>query len=327
MKWGFDVDYGHVPGVDKPISRLVQGTIMLREDDLPYSFAVLDAAHEAGITAVDTARHYGGGNEATVGRWVRERGLRDEVVIIGKGAHHSPERNRVTPDDIAADLDESLRQLGLDAIDLYLLHRDDPAVPVGPIVEALNGHLRAGKIRAFGGSNWTHERIAEANAYALAHGLIPFVASSPQFSLVDQVDAPWPGCISIGGPDRADARSWYLGNQMAIFAWSSLAGGFLSGGFDRLHDGALPEEVAKRARRAYGSDANYERLDRARHLAADLGLTVPQIALAYALSQPLNLFAIAGGESKDEVAANATAAAVHLPPDTLEWLDLRRDSR
>ena len=321
------MEYGHVPGVGKPISRLVQGTVMVREDDLPYSFALLDAALAAGITAFDTARHYGNGNEVAVGRWLRERGLRDQVVIIGKGAHHSPERMRVTPADIAADLDESLTRLGLDTIDLYLLHRDDPEVPVGPIVEALNTHLRDGKIRAFGGSNWRHERIAEANAYAQEHGLVPFVASSPQFSLAAQIDPPWPGCISIGGPDDAGARRWYLDNQMAIFAWSSLAGGFLSGGFDRNDDGGLPEEVAQRARRSYGSAANYERLDRARILAAEHGVTVPQIALAYALSQPLNLFALAGGESAEEIAANAAAVALRLPRETLEWLDLRQETR
>lgn len=320
------MNVGHVPGVSKPISRLVQGTVMLREDDLPSSFAVLDAAYEAGITAFDTARHYSHGNEATVGCWVRERNLRDHVVIIGKGAHHIPERNRVTPADIASDLDESLTQLGVDAVDLYLLHRDDPAVPVGPIVDALNGHLRAGKIHAFGGSNWTHERIAEANAYAAAYGLVPFVASSPHFSLVAQMEAPWSGCISIAGPDGAGAREWYEREQMAVFAWSSLAGGFLSGGFSRQNAGSLPEAVADQARRVYGTDANYKRLERARALAAGLGLTVPQVALAYALSQPFNLFTIAGGESKDEIALNAAAAAVRLPSETLEWLNLRRES-
>lgn len=300
---------------------------MLREDDLPGSFALLDAVVELGGSAFDTARHYGNGSEATLGRWLRERKLQDQVVVISKGAHHSPERNRVTPADIAADLEESLRQLGIDAIDLYFLHRDDPTVPVAPIIEALNDHLRSEKIRAFGGSNWSHERLAEANAYALAHGLTPFVASSPQFSLVEQIDAPWPGCISIGGPTGATAREWYLQNQMAVIAWSSLAGGFLSGSFDRDHDDALPEQAALRARRSYGSDANYQRLDRAGALAAELGLTVPQIALAYALSQPLNLFAIAGAESREEVAANTAAESVHLAPETLAWLDLRQDAR
>lgn len=318
---------GRVPGIDKPVSRLVQGTVMLREDDLPASFALLDAAYEAGITAFDTARHYSQGNEATVGRWLRERGLRDQVVLIGKGAHHSPERKRVTADDIAADLEESLRQFGLDQIDLYLLHRDDPDVSVGPIVEALNGHLRAGKIQAFGGSNWSHGRIAEANAYAEEHELVPFVASSPHYSLVEQVEAPWPDCISIAGPGGSEAREWYERGQMPVFSWSSLAGGFLSGGFSRASPGTLPEAVAGQARRVYGTDANYERLERAGVLADELGLTVPQIGLAYALSGPLNLFTIAGGENKEEIALNVSAAAVCLPLETRAWLDLSRETR
>ena len=321
------MEYSSVPGIDKPISRLVQGTVMIDEEDVPGSFALLDAVVELGGTAFDTARHYGSGNEATVGRWVRERGLQDRVVIIGKGAHYGPEGNRVTPEDIAADLETSLQEFGFEPIDLYLLHRDDVAVPVGPIVEALNDHLRAGKIRAFGGSNWSHERIAESNAYAGDHDLVPFVASSPQFSLVEQVDEPWPGCISISGPANTAARDWYQANQMAVFAWSSLAGGFLSGEFTRDSSGDLPEEVAARARRSYGTDANFERLDRARTLAADLGLTVPQIALAYTLSQPLNLFAIAGSESREEFAANASACDVRLSPAALAWLDLRKETR
>lgn len=300
---------------------------MLREDDLPRSFALLDDVFALGGTAYDTARHYGNGSEATLGRWIRERGLQDQVFVISKGAHHSPERNRVTPADIAADLEESLHQLGIDAIDLYFLHRDDPALPVGPIVEALNEHLRAGKIRAIGGSNWTHERLAEANAYAAAHGLVPFVASSSQFSLAAPVEAPWPGCVSISGPDNAAAQDWYSANQMPNFAWSSLAGGFLSGSFDRDSDGVLPEEAALRTRRCYGTDTNFQRLDRARILATELGVTVPQIALAYALSQPFRIFAIAAAESKDEFTANAAAESIRLSPEILAWLDLRQDTR
>lgn len=321
------MEYGTVVGIDKPVSRLVQGTIMVREDDLPGSFALLDAVYEQGCTAFDTARHYGSGNEAVVGGWIRERGIEDRVFLIGKGAHHSPERRRVTPDDIAADLDESLRQLGLETIDLYLLHRDDPDVPVGPIVAALDGHRRAGKIRAFGGSNWSVARIAEANAYAAAHGLVPFAASSPQFSLAEQVDEPWPGCVSISGPAGEAARTWYRAQGMPIFAWSSLAGGFLAGGLTLEDDGGLPEEVAARARRAYGSPANWERLARARTLAAERALTVPQIALAWALAQPLDLFAIVGSESGEEFAANLAALDVRLSPAELDWLDLRRPDR
>lgn len=322
------MEYGHVAGIETPLSRLVQGSVMLRESDPEGSFALLDAVFAQRCTAFDTARHYGGGSETVFGRWVRERGVRDRIVVIGKGAHPAPgEPRRVTPDAIAADLDESLAQLQMETIDLYLLHRDDPSVPVGPIVEALDGHLKAGKIRAYGGSNWTTARIAEANAFAAAHGLAPFVASSPQFSLVEQVDAPWPGCVSISGAAGAAERAWYVAQRMPIVAWSSLAGGFLSGAFGRDDDGALPEEAAARARRAYGTDANYERLDRARTLAAERGLSVPQIALAWAFAQPLDLFALVGSESGDEFAANAAALAVHLTPDERDWLDLRRDTR
>lgn len=322
------MEYGHIAGIDTPLSRLVQGSVMLRESDPERSFALLDAVFAQGCTAFDTARHYGGGTEAVFGRWVQERGLRDRLVVIGKGAHPTPDDpRRVTPAAIAADLSESLSQLRMETIDLYLLHRDDPSVPVGPIVEALDGHRKEGKIRAYGGSNWTTARIAEANAYAAAHGLAPFVASSPQFSLVEQVDAPWPGCVSISGPSGAAERDWYVEQKMPIVAWSSLAGGFLSGAFGRDDDGALPEEAATRARRAYGSDANYERLDRVRALAAERGLTVPQVALAWAFAQPLALFALVGCESGEEFAANAAALSVRLTPDERDWLDLRREDR
>src|SRR5690606_6316038 len=118
--------------------------------------------------------------------------LRDKVVIVGKGAHLNRDRRRVTPWDITSDLYDSLARFQTDCIDLYLLHRDDPDFPVGPIVEVLNEHLRAGRIGAFGASNWTVERIQAANAYAAEHGLEPFVASSPNLSLADQIKEPWP---------------------------------------------------------------------------------------------------------------------------------------
>ncbi|MGN6561816.1 MAG: aldo/keto reductase, partial [Thermomicrobiales bacterium] len=157
--------YGHVTGIDKPVSRLVQGTVMLFENELAKSFQLLDEVYSHGCRAFDTAHSYGGGEkERVLGAWLRERGVRDEIVILGKGAHPEAGRDRrVTPEDIAADLAESLQRLGVDYIDLYVLHRDDPALPVGPIVEALNEHHRAGKIKAFGGSNWSYERVRAAN--------------------------------------------------------------------------------------------------------------------------------------------------------------------
>jgi aryl-alcohol dehydrogenase-like predicted oxidoreductase len=166
--------YGQISGVAKPVARLIQGTVMIGSDKLDYSFGLLDDILALGGNTFDAAHVYGNGdNERTLGRWIEDRGVRDQVVIITKGAHHNQDRPRVTPFDITADLHDSLARLRTDYIDLYLLHRDDPAQPVGPIVEVLNEHLAAGRIHAFGGSNWSHRRIAEANEYAATHGLTP----------------------------------------------------------------------------------------------------------------------------------------------------------
>ncbi|UCH27884.1 MAG: aldo/keto reductase [Trueperaceae bacterium] len=316
------VKYGSVPGIDKPISRLVQGTVMVDGRDPEKEFALLDAVFELGCTTFDTAHIYSNGaNERGVGRWVRERGIRDEVVIIGKGAHHSQDRRRVTPFDITADLYDSLARLQVDAIDLYLLHRDDPNVPVGPLVEVLNDHLRAGRIRAFGGSNWSHLRLREANVYAREHGLTPFVASSPNFSLAEQVEEPWPGCISISGRQGETARGFYQQENLALFTWSSLAGGFFSGRFSRDNLASFDGYLDRLCVSSYGYEPNFQRLERAQELAAAKGATVTQIAMAYVLNQPLDLFALVGCQTPEEFAANAEAMEIELSSGELTWLE------
>ncbi len=314
--------YGYVPGIDKPISRLVQGSMMLSSRNLEGSFALLDGVYALGCTAFDLAHVYGGGDvERTFGTWVRERGLRDDIVIITKGAHHNQDRRRVTPYDITADLHDSLARLGVASIDLYLLHRDDPDVPVGPIVEALNEHKAAGLIDAFGGSNWTHERIRAANVYADAHGLCPFVASSPQFSLAEMVEPPWDGCVSIGGPDEAAARAFYTETQLALFTWSSLAGGFFTGRYRRDNLEMLSEPQDELVKRSYGSALNLERLERARELAERKGRTLAQIALAYSQHHPLNLFSLIGCRTVAEFEDNLKALETPLSEDEVTWLE------
>ena len=236
--------YGSIRGVEKPVSRLVLGTMIIDARELERSFELMDAVVESGCTTFDTAHVYGGGNsERAIGRWMQERKNRDKMVILSKGAHHNADRRRVTPFDITSDLHDSLTRLRTDYIDIYLLHRDDPSVPVGPIVECLNEHLQAGRIYAMGGSNWRHERIQETNEYAEAHGLVPFAASSPNFGLAEQVEDPWgPGCVSLSGPNAAEARKWYEENQMPIFAYSSLGRGFFSGRITRENFEAQKEK-------------------------------------------------------------------------------------
>ena len=322
--------YGEIPGLNKPVARVVQGTTMIGSDlDEAKSFALLDQVFEMDCNALDTAHVYSNGNsERITGRWMQARGLRDKIVIITKGAAHSEDRRRMTPFDITSDLHDSLARLKTDYIDLYLLHRDDPGAPCEPIIDLLNEHRQAGRFRVFGASNWSHQRIEAANAYARANGLEPFVASSPQFSLADSLDEPWPLCFTISGPREAAAREWYAQTQMPLLAWAPLASGFFSGRFrrDNLHTFG-EREWDRVCVRAYASEANFQRLDRAGILAAEKGLTAAQVALAYVMNHPLNLFAVVGPSSGERFRLNVEACEVQLTLQEMAWLDLSSDSR
>jgi aryl-alcohol dehydrogenase-like predicted oxidoreductase len=324
------MQYGTIHGITKPVSRVIQGSTMIGSDlDAKQSFALLDQVFELGCNTIDSAHVYCQGNsERLIGRWMQANGLRDRIVLITKGAAHSEDRRRMTPFDIASDLYDSLARLRTDYIDLYLLHRDDPDLPVEPIIAALNEHVRAGRIHAFGASNWSHERIDMANAFARANGLESFIASSPQFSLADSLDEPWPLCISISGSTGEAARAWYAETQMPLFIWSPLASGFFSGKFrrDNLHLFGEREwdEVAVRT---YANEPNFQRLDRAERLAAEKGLSAAQVALAYIMNQPMNSFLVVGPHSAEKFKANIEASAVSLTPQEMDWLDLKRDRR
>ena len=322
------MEYGTIDGMEKKISRILHGTIMLREDDLKGGFELLDGVWALGVNGFDCAYIYGGGQcERVLGRWLEERGLFDEAVILTKGAHHAGPKNKVNPVDITADLTASLARCRTDFIDIYVLHRDDPHVEVGPIVEVLNEHKAAGRIGLFGGSNWTVPRIREANEYAYKHNLEAFTVSSPNYSLAEQVKEPWRGCISISGPSNEADRAWYAEQKMPLFTWSSLAQGFFSGKFTRDTFEAYKLNLPESCVYAYCYEQNFKRLDRAGELAREKGLTVPQIALAFNLNQPLNLFSLIGVFHPDECKANIEALNLKLTQEELDWLDLKRDER
>ena len=168
------MQYIELPGVDTPMSRVVQGAISLFALDDPSRFALLDAAVDAGINAFDTAVNYATPDDsvdAILGRWIRHRGGREGLVISAKGCH--PELPhwdpRVNPEAIEEDISLSRQQLGIDHLDLWLFHRDDPAMPIGILVEAVNSAIDQGHIGAWGVSNWSTNRIEEALDYAVAH--------------------------------------------------------------------------------------------------------------------------------------------------------------
>ena len=321
------MQYGKVTGIDKKVSRLVQGTIMLTTDEMETGIALLDMAFAHGVTAFDSAWVYGGGKtERVIGEWMQRRGNREQVVIMTKGCHPNQDRKRVTPFDLTGDLYDSLARLKTDYIDLYVLHRDDMDVPVGPIVETFNEHLQAGRIRAFGGSNWTYQRVAEANEYALSHGLVPFAVSSPNFGLAEQVENPWgPGCVSLSGPKEAEARAWFQANQMPIFSYSSIGRGFFSGRVKSNEPEKSKDILDGPAQLAYAHPINFKRLERAEMLAAQKGVTIPQLAIAYILCSPLNVFPLVAAYNETEMVDNLKAFDVQLTPQESAWLDLQID--
>lgn len=320
------MEYVKFDGIEKKVSKFFMGTFGMFPDNKEKHFQTLDAAYDLGITAIDTARAYD--SEPTVGEWIKSRGVRENIVLLSKGAHPTDYRERVTPYDIDSDLAETLAELQTDYLDIYLLHRDNTKLPVGPIVEKLNEHQAAGRIKIFGGSNWTHERLEEANEYAYAHNLTAMSVSSPNFSLAEQVKNPFaPGCVTIAGNKNAAAQEWYTKNQMPVLAYSSLARGLFSGRITRELLANDPESIDMFCRIGYCYEENFVRLDRCKEIAEEKGCSIPQVAMAYVLDSPLNAFPIIGAANRSEIESSLGALDVKLTPSEVLYLELKTDDR
>ena len=321
--------YSQIDGIDKPIARLVQGTVMLTAEDRDGNFRLLDALFENGYNAFDTAHGYGEGVcERELGAWINARGLRDQIVILTKGAHpYEGEPDRVAPEFIRRDLQESLERLGTASVEVYMLHRDSPQRPVDEIVDVLDEFRSQGLIGVYGGSNWRADRVKAANDYAAANGKAPFTVSSPQFSIAEMINEPWPGCISVSGEQGEADRAWYDENDVSLFTWSSLAGGFLTGAFRRDNLDSFTDYYAVNSIGAYAYESNFQRLDRVLALAKDRGVTPAQIAVAYVLSSNQRYHAIIANWKIDEIAVNAAAADISLSAAEIAWLEMKLEEK
>ena len=312
--------HGTVPGIDKPVSRLVMGCD--NQPDLRHAAVMFDHYFERGGNTFDTAHVYGRGRmESLLGAWIANRGVRDDVVVIGKGAH-TPAN---FPDRVAPQLDESLERLGTDHVDLYFLHRDNPDVDVTEWIDVLNRECDAGRVRAFGASNWSLGRVRAANAHARANGLRPFVAVSNQFSLARMVDPIWPGCVSASTPDWL---AWLAAEEPALFPWSSQARGFFTSRFDAIHaressgvdrrHGNQPSD--DEMRRCWFAEDNFARRERAVAMATRRGVSPIVVALAWVLRQPFPCFPLIGPRVLGETAESLTALGLALTPEELNQL-------
>ena len=297
-------------GEAKKVSQIVMGTMLEGAiEPFAHGLALFDDFFERGGTCFDTAHIYGGGmGERVVGRWLESRGVRDDVTLLVKGAHPP----HCSPDGFRRELRESLDRLGVERGDIYLLHRDNLQIPVGEWVDALNDGLKAGLYGAYGGSNWSIERLQAANDYAKQHGLVGFSTASNNFSLARMVNPVWGGCISSSD---AVSRAWFESSQTALFSWSSQARGFFArGAKDFTGDGELA--------RCWYDDNNFERLDRAQKLAKERGVSPVVVAAAYVLAQPFPIFALIGPREVSETRDSFEALNLELSPEDLRWLNL-----
>ncbi len=274
------------------------------------ALALLDRAFELGIRALDTAAIYQlGGSERLLGHWMHGAGIRDRICLIGKGGHPSLlGRARLGRGDLERDLQASLRRLRTDRLDLYLLHRDAPGAPLEPIAETLWSFVADGRIRAYGVSNWTHERFTALHELAVSGKQPPPAASSPQFSLPRWMTTPYPGCVSIGGPDGAAAFRAYRAAGALVLAWSPLGGGWLR---------APGGRASGRAYRGADNDARHARLTA---LAERIGCTPAQAGLAWVIAHGRNLHAIVGTRRPERLAELQGALGLSLSAEQIAWL-------
>ena len=291
--------------------------------DKDTSYQLMDRYFEAGGNAFDTGRVYmawvpgcASQSEKTLGAWVRDRGIRDKVKICTKGGH--PEwRNfyysRIHPECIEYDILTSLAVLQMDYVDVYYLHRDDTNVPVSEIMDALDIHVKAGRCKALGASNWTFERIMAANEYAVKNGKTPFTVSSIQWTLAEcwRRDLLDQTCLCMEPKEYKQ----YLANGFPVISYTSQANGFFSKYIEGGEDALKNERI-----QIFLNDVNRDRAKKVDQLCKELGCSPAALSIAYITNNPLNGFAIIGTSSMKQLNDSLTASDLALTQEQLDWL-------
>ena len=285
------------------------------------SFEFMDAYAELGGNFIDTARIYGdlfngrfGLSEETIGKWFAARHNRDSITLGTKGGHpllESMHTGRLDRENLESDLGESLTALQTDYVDIYWLHRDDLSRPVGDILETLNRFVSDGSVRLLGASNWSAARIAEANAYARAHGMTGFGANQPQFSLARQALVEDDTLVQMDDPTHA----FHVRTGLPCVCFSSQAKGFFTK-LDQLGEAGLPDK----AKRRFYTPENIAVYERMRTLSSETGHSIHALALAYLTSQPFPTFPIAGASKLEQVLSLREAGDVELTPEQVKFL-------
>lgn len=280
--------------------------------DEPTSFAILDAFVDAGGTMIDTADvysawvpgHQGGESEALIGRWLkRDPSKRDRVVIATKVGFMAG----LEPDTIGPACDASLERLGVDSIDLYYQHRDDPSVPIEDSLGAFDELARSGKIRAIGLSNFTAERLDEAMETAGRCGYLKPAALQPWYNLVEREKF------------EGELRDCAATHGLAVFTYYSLANGFLTGKYRSREDLDKSPRGLRNVEYLQGRGPKViEALDQ---IAAETGAPLAAIALAWTRVQPAITAPVASATSMEQAEQLIAALTLDLTAEQVERLD------
>ena len=276
--------------------------------DEAQSFAVLDAYADAGGNFVDTANSYlveHGQSETIIGRWLADRGRRDDIVVATKVGGGKGAKRSLTPANIAAEAEASLQRLQTDVIDLYYAHFDDEDTPLEDSLRAFDALVRDGRVRNLGASNYSPERLDRALTIQRDHGLAEFTVLQPHYNLVER---------DFERTHLPLADAW----ELAVCPYYALAKGFLTGKYRPSGDGGdSPRSEGARAYLEHGGEAVLQALD---EVAAARQTTVAAIALAWLRAHPRVVAPIASARNVEQLEEILPAAAIDLTPEELNRL-------
>jgi aryl-alcohol dehydrogenase-like predicted oxidoreductase len=277
------------------------------------SFAVLDAYVAAGGNFIDTADSYGrngpegaGESERIIGRWIAARGNRDKLVIATK-VGMSAERSGLSAATIRQAIEDSLGRLGLDHVDLYYAHKDDPATPLEQTLGAFGALIGEGKIRHAAASNYSASRLREALRIGEREGMASYVALQPHYNLMER------------GEYEGELAELCAQGGLACVPYFGLARGFLTGKYRR--DGAQVESPrAEGVRESYFNERGFAVLDALDEIAAAHETSVAAVSLAWLAAQPTVLAPIASATSPQQLAELLPSAGLELSATEIERL-------
>ena len=267
------------------------GTAWGNDDD----FEIIEKYIELGGNVIDCARVYTDGKaEEVLGKWITKRGKRDDLIIITKGGHplfESMNVSRMSREEMEADLNTSLKALCVDTIDIYFYHRDDLSQPVSDLIELMESFVREGKIRYYACSNWTTERMKEADEYCKSKGYRGFVANQMLFNMAAETMKPFPDKTMVAMDN--EMLEYHKTSKNLAMPYFGVCSGF----FHVL--AAKGEEAVKNS--PYYTRENLELAARIEALREKYNATISQILLGFFFQQGMDICPLAGADNEQQL--------------------------